>query len=101
VQALPVVPLIGNLGGLAVDLRRCRAGLSQRVQDGAQLSTDGVAELAFQLPHAIAALPHLQMSAVLLQLLIDWCWAVGVDQRQPVAESLELLPEADLWAAVS
>jgi hypothetical protein len=80
VQALPVVPLIRKLNGLAINLDAARPGPGQRVQDGMQLGTDGVGEFAPQLPHPIPALPQLQMPPVLLQLLIDWGWALGADR---------------------
>jgi hypothetical protein len=79
VQALPVVPLIRKLNGLAINLDAARPGPGDRVQDGVQLGTDGVGEFALQLPHPIPPLPQLQMPAVLLQLLIDWPRAVRVD----------------------
>jgi hypothetical protein len=56
VEALPVVPLIGNLNRLAIDLHRGGAGSGQGIQDGVQLGTDSVGEFAFQLPHPIPAL---------------------------------------------
>jgi hypothetical protein len=57
---------------------RSRAGCGEWVQDGVQLGTDGVAEPALQLPHAVAALCQLQMAPVLLQLVIDRFRPVGV-----------------------
>jgi hypothetical protein len=65
-QALPAKPLISNLDGLAINLHSCRPGPGQRIQDGMQLGADSGGELAFQLPHAIPALPQLQMPTVLL-----------------------------------
>ena len=77
---LPVMPLIRNLGGLPINLHRAGAWPSQRIQHRIQLRTDSVGELAFQLPHAVAALPQLQMPPVLLQLIIDQFRTVGVDR---------------------
>ena len=46
------------------------AGFAQRVQQGVQLGTHGVAESALQMPHAVAALLEFQVAAVLLPLVV-------------------------------
>ena len=90
-EALPVVPLISNLNGPAINLDAGRPGPGQRIQDGMQLSADGVGEFAFQLPHTIAALPQLQMPAVVLHLLIDRCRAVWVDRSHyPIGDQSQV-----------
>jgi hypothetical protein len=64
--------------GAVVVFDRGAAGCGERVHDGVQLRTDGVAEPALQPPHAVAALVEFEIAPVLLQLVIDRFGAVGV-----------------------
>ena len=70
-------------------------GLAERVQDGVQLGTHSVAEFALQMPHAVPALLEFQISAVLLQLVIDGFRPVrisSIDHAERVAAQLGRLP---------
>ncbi len=79
VQPLHVRPLVGDVDdGAVVIFDRGRAGFRQRIQDRVQLGTDSVGESACQMPHAVAALLQLHIAAVVLQLVVDGLWAVGV-----------------------
>ena len=64
--------------GAVLIFDRRAAGFGQRVQDRVQLGTDGVAESACEMPHAVPPLLEFQISAVLLQLVIDGLRPVGV-----------------------
>jgi hypothetical protein len=57
---------------------RGAAWCGEWVHDGVELGTDGGGEFAVQLPHAVPPLCQLQMAPVVLQLVIDRFWAVGV-----------------------
>jgi hypothetical protein len=72
-------PFIRDLDEVAVFVfDRGAAGCGEWVQDGVQLGTDGVAEPAVQLPHAVPPLVEFEMAPVLLQLVIDWFGPVGI-----------------------
>jgi hypothetical protein len=57
---------------------RGAAGCGQGVEDRGELGTDGVAESACEMPHAVAALVEFEVAAVVLQLVIDGLRPVGV-----------------------
>ena len=97
VQALHVRPLVGNVDdGAVLIFDRRGAGFRQRVQDRVQLGTNGVAESACEMPHAVPPLLQLQIPAVLLQLVIDGLRPVGVGGvDHGVGEPLQLRRRQD------
>jgi hypothetical protein len=56
----------------------CAVWCGEWVRDGVQLGTDGVAEPAVQLPHAVAALVEFEIAPVVSQLIVQGLCAVGV-----------------------
>ena len=79
VQALHVRPLVGNLDdGAVLVFDAAGPRFREWVQDRVELGTNGVAESTGEMPHAVPPLLEFDISAVLLQLVIDRLRPVGV-----------------------